>query len=68
MKEVVLRHQLGAQGLGRRQWPLSLPHTLLMWLTPRSWGFREADCAVSLRLDVPVTELVQRLQNGSMSP
>ena len=31
-------------------------------------GFREADRAVSLRLDVPVTELVQRLQNGSMSP
>lgn len=68
MKEVVLWHQLGAHGLGRRQWPLSLPHALLMWLTPHSWGFREADRAVSLRLDVPVTELVQRLQNGSMSP
>lgn len=67
MKEVVLQHQLGAQGLGR-QWPLSLPHALLMWLTARSWGFREADRAVSLRLDVPLTELVQRLQNVSVSP
>lgn len=68
VKEVVLRHQVGAQGLSRRQWPLSLPHALLMWLTPRSWGFREAGCAVSPRLDVPLTELVQRLQNVSVSP
>lgn len=44
------------------------PHALLTWLTPRSWGFREADHAVSLRLDVPLTELVQRLQNVSVSP
>lgn len=61
MKEVVPQHQLGAQGLGR-QWPLSLPHALLMWLTARSPGGSGKQTVLAPRLDVPLIELVQRLQ------